>query len=74
MKRLALSGRDLAVLSEEMKVTAKLCGPVSGLRQDITLAESVALLGGGNDMWNNMVGGIQTNSLMKVTCCSCSDP
>ena len=44
MKRLAREGWGLVVLSEEMKVKAKLHGPLPGLHQDITLAESVAFL------------------------------
>ena len=44
MKRLARRGWGLVVLSEEMKVTAKLHGMLLGLHQDITLAESVAFL------------------------------
>ena len=44
MKRLARGGWGLAVLNVDMKVMAKLHGPLPGLRQDITLAESVAFL------------------------------
>ena len=44
VKRLAREGWGLVVLSEERKVTAKLHGPLPGLHQDITLAESVAFL------------------------------
>ena len=42
MKWLARLGWGLAVLNEEMQVTAKLHGPLPGLHQDVTLAESVA--------------------------------
>ena len=44
MKRLARGGWGLAVLSEDMRVTAKLHSPLPGLHQDTTLAESVAFL------------------------------
>ena len=43
MKRLARGGWGLAVLNEEIKVAAKLYGPLRGLHQDIILAESVLL-------------------------------
>ena len=44
MKRLARGGWGAAVLTGDMKVTAKLHGPLPRLHQDITLAESVAFL------------------------------
>ena len=44
IKRLARGGWGLAVLNEDMKVTAKLHGPLPGLHQDITLAGECCLV------------------------------